>query len=57
VQALLDWLAQQPEAQLDTAGDPRAGMTGVSYAGGSSSPSPGSTSASTRSPRSSPGTA
>jgi ABC-2 type transport system ATP-binding protein len=34
VSALLDWLAQQPEAQLDGAGDPRVGMTGVSYAGG-----------------------
>src|SRR4051812_43531819 len=34
VSALLDWLAQQPEAQLDRAGDPRVGMTGVSYAGG-----------------------
>jgi ABC-2 type transport system ATP-binding protein len=34
VQALLDWLAKQPEAQLDQPGDPRAGMTGVSYAGG-----------------------
>ncbi|MDA0183582.1 hypothetical protein OJ997_24950 [Solirubrobacter phytolaccae] len=34
VQALIDWLAQQPEAQLDKAGDPRVGMTGVSYAGG-----------------------
>jgi ABC-2 type transport system ATP-binding protein len=34
VQALLDWLARQPEAQLDRAGDPRAGMHGVSYAGG-----------------------
>src|SRR3954447_17428632 len=34
VSALIDWLAQQPEAQLDTAGDPRVGMTGVSYAGG-----------------------
>src|SRR3954465_15984020 len=34
VQALLDWLAQQSEAQLDKAGDPRVGMTGVSYAGG-----------------------
>ena len=32
--ALIDWLAQQPEAQLDKAGDPRVGMTGVSYAGG-----------------------
>jgi ABC-2 type transport system ATP-binding protein len=34
VQALLDWLAQQPEAQLDGPGDPRVGMEGVSYAGG-----------------------
>src|SRR3954447_8961824 len=34
VSALLDWLAQQPEAQLDKAGDPRVGLTGVSYAGG-----------------------
>src|SRR4051794_5888953 len=34
VSALVDWLAQQPEAQLDKAGDPRVGMTGVSYAGG-----------------------
>lgn len=34
VSALLDWLAQQPEALLDAAGDPRVGMTGVSYAGG-----------------------
>ncbi len=34
VSALIDWLAQQPEAQLDKAGDPRVGMTGVSYAGG-----------------------
>ncbi|MEA2480189.1 MAG: type transport system ATP-binding protein, partial [Thermoleophilaceae bacterium] len=34
VSALIDWLAQQPEAQLDAAGDPRVGMTGVSYAGG-----------------------
>ena len=32
--ALLDWLATQPEQQLDAAGDPRAGMTGASYAGG-----------------------
>ena len=31
---LLDWLAQQPGAQLDAPGDPRVGMTGVSYAGG-----------------------
>jgi ABC-2 type transport system ATP-binding protein len=34
VSALLSWLATQPEAQLDAPGDPRAGMTGVSYAGG-----------------------
>jgi ABC-2 type transport system ATP-binding protein len=34
VSALIDWLAQQPEAQLDKTGDPRVGMTGVSYAGG-----------------------
>jgi ABC-2 type transport system ATP-binding protein len=34
VSALIDWLAKQPEAKLDAAGDPRVGMTGVSYAGG-----------------------
>src|SRR5947208_3112641 len=34
VSALIDWLATQPEAQLDRPGDPRVGMTGVSYAGG-----------------------
>jgi ABC-2 type transport system ATP-binding protein len=34
VQELLDWLAEQPEAQLDAPRDPRAGMHGVSYAGG-----------------------
>ena len=34
VSALIDWLAQRPEAQLDKARDPRVGMTGVSYAGG-----------------------
>jgi ABC-2 type transport system ATP-binding protein len=34
VQALLDWLAEQPEARLDKPGDPRVGMHGVSYAGG-----------------------
>jgi ABC-2 type transport system ATP-binding protein len=34
VQALLDWLARQPEARLDRRGDPRVGMHGVSYAGG-----------------------
>src|SRR3954466_4205360 len=34
VSALIDFVAKQPEAQLDRAGDPRVGMTGVSYAGG-----------------------
>ena len=34
VSALLAWLATQPEQQLDAPGDPRAGMTGASYAGG-----------------------
>jgi len=34
VQALLDWLADQPEATLDGPNDPRVGMHGVSYAGG-----------------------
>jgi ABC-2 type transport system ATP-binding protein len=34
VKMLLDWLARQPEARLDRAGDPRVGMHGVSYAGG-----------------------
>src|SRR5690349_20402878 len=34
VSALIDWLARQPEARLDKAGDPRVGMPGVSYAGG-----------------------
>jgi ABC-2 type transport system ATP-binding protein len=34
VQALIDWLAEQPEALLDAAGDPRVGMAGVSYGGG-----------------------
>ncbi len=34
VVALLDWLAGRPEARLDKAGDPRAGMHGPSYAGG-----------------------
>ncbi len=34
VSALLDWLATQPEQQLDGADDPRVGMTGASYAGG-----------------------
>ena len=34
VQALIDYLARQPEAQLDSAGDPRVGMSGASYGGG-----------------------
>src|SRR4051812_16645553 len=34
VQALLDYVAKQPEARLDAAGDPRVGMHGASYAGG-----------------------
>jgi ABC-2 type transport system ATP-binding protein len=34
VQALLDFTAQQPEAQLDGPGDPRVGMSGASYGGG-----------------------
>src|SRR3954463_12798770 len=34
VSALIDWLPPQPPGQLDKAGDPRMGMTGVSYAGG-----------------------
>jgi ABC-2 type transport system ATP-binding protein len=34
VSAIIDWLAQQPEAQLDSPGDPRMGMVGGSYGGG-----------------------
>jgi ABC-2 type transport system ATP-binding protein len=34
VEALITWLAKQPEARLDGPGDPRVGMEGVSYAGG-----------------------
>jgi hypothetical protein len=34
VSALVDYVAAQPEAQLDAAGDPRAGMSGSSYGGG-----------------------
>lgn len=33
-QRLVDWIASQPEVQLDKAGDPRLGMTGGSYGGG-----------------------
>ena len=34
VQALISYVAQQPEAKLDGAGDPRVGMSGASYGGG-----------------------
>ncbi|MCZ9342560.1 alpha/beta fold hydrolase, partial [Streptomyces sp. TRM76130] len=30
VSQLIDWLAKQPEVQLDEAGDPRVGMAGAS---------------------------
>ncbi|MFG2821305.1 alpha/beta fold hydrolase [Kitasatospora sp. NPDC048365] len=33
VKALVDWLAQRPEVQLDGPGDPRVGITGASYGG------------------------
>ena len=32
--AIISWIAQQPEALLDSPGDPRLGMVGVSYGGG-----------------------
>ena len=32
--ALISYVARQPEAQLDKAGDPRVGMAGASYGGG-----------------------
>jgi len=34
VQALIDFVAAQPEARLDAVGDPRVGMVGSSYGGG-----------------------
>ncbi|MEU0494007.1 CocE/NonD family hydrolase [Mycobacterium sp. NPDC006124] len=34
VSAIISWLATQPEAQLDSPGDPRMGMVGASYGGG-----------------------
>ncbi|WP_421118259.1 CocE/NonD family hydrolase [Aquihabitans daechungensis] len=34
VQAMLDFVAEQPEARTDAEGDPRAGMVGFSYGGG-----------------------
>ncbi|MGW6734771.1 CocE/NonD family hydrolase [Streptomyces sp. NPDC055013] len=33
VSRLLDWLAKQPQIELDKAGDPRVGMAGGSYGG------------------------
>jgi ABC-2 type transport system ATP-binding protein len=33
-QKLIDWLATQPQAKIDTPGDPRVGMAGASYGGG-----------------------
>ncbi|GAA4919285.1 alpha/beta fold hydrolase [Streptomyces coeruleoprunus] len=33
VQRLVDWLARRPEVRLDKAGDPRVGVSGVSYGG------------------------
>ncbi|MCV7220777.1 hypothetical protein H7I95_07560 [Mycolicibacterium elephantis] len=32
--AIISWVSQQPEAQLDAPGDPRIGMVGASYGGG-----------------------
>jgi ABC-2 type transport system ATP-binding protein len=34
VEALIDYVAEQPEARLDGPGDPRVGMSGGSYGGG-----------------------
>ncbi|MFI6011247.1 CocE/NonD family hydrolase [Streptomyces sp. NPDC051243] len=33
VSRLLDWLAKQPQVELDKTGDPRVGMAGASYGG------------------------
>jgi ABC-2 type transport system ATP-binding protein len=33
VSRLIDWLAKQPQVQLDRPGDPRVGVTGASYGG------------------------
>ncbi|MEV0963543.1 alpha/beta fold hydrolase [Streptomyces sp. NPDC049910] len=33
VSRLIDWLAARPEVELDAEGDPRVGITGVSYGG------------------------
>ncbi|MFI6081381.1 alpha/beta fold hydrolase [Streptomyces sp. NPDC051217] len=34
VSRMIDWLAERPEVQLDSGGDPRVGMSGASYGGG-----------------------
>jgi ABC-2 type transport system ATP-binding protein len=34
VQAIINWVAQQPNTELDSTGDPRMGMVGGSYGGG-----------------------
>jgi ABC-2 type transport system ATP-binding protein len=34
VSAIISWVATQPEVELDSPGDPRMGMVGVSYGGG-----------------------
>ena len=34
VQRILDWAAEQPQVELDAAGDPAVGMVGGSYGGG-----------------------
>ena len=34
VSAIIDWVAEQPEARLDAPGDPQMGMAGASYGGG-----------------------
>ncbi len=34
VQAIINWVAQQPNTELDSPGDPRMGMVGGSYGGG-----------------------
>ena len=34
VSAIISWVAQQPEAELDGSNDPRIGMVGASYGGG-----------------------
>ncbi len=34
MQSIISWIAQQPEAELDSPNDPRLGMVGASYGGG-----------------------